>query len=32
VQSSLAQRSNQKLAFNFFGPYTIVDKIGTMTC
>jgi hypothetical protein len=28
VQSSLAQRAHQKLAFKFFGPYTIAEKIG----
>lgn len=28
VQSSLAPRSNQKLAFKFFGPYEIVSRIG----
>ncbi|WVZ86941.1 hypothetical protein U9M48_033652 [Paspalum notatum var. saurae] len=27
VQSSLAPRANQKLAFKFFGPFTIVAKI-----
>jgi hypothetical protein len=30
VQSSQACRSNQKLAFNFLGSYTIVDKIGSV--
>lgn len=28
VQSSLAPRSNQKLAYSFFGPFQIIDKIG----
>lgn len=28
VQSSLALRSNQKLAFKFFGPYPVVSKLG----
>jgi hypothetical protein len=28
VQSSLAPRSNQKLAFKFFGPYQILERIG----
>jgi hypothetical protein len=28
VQSSLAQRCHQKLAFKFFDPYTIAEKIG----
>jgi hypothetical protein len=28
VQSSLAPRSNQKLAFKFFGPFHVLDKIG----
>lgn len=30
VQSSLAQRSNQKLAFKFFGPFKIIGKIGAV--
>jgi hypothetical protein len=30
VQSSLAPRANQKLAFRFFGPFPIVSKIGTV--
>jgi hypothetical protein len=29
IQSSLAQRANQKLVFNFFGPYEIIAKIGS---
>lgn len=28
VQTSLANRSSNKLAFRFFGPYKILDKIG----
>ena len=28
VQSSLARRANQKLAFRFFGPYQILERIG----
>jgi hypothetical protein len=28
VQSSLAPRANQKLAFKFFGPFQILQKIG----
>lgn len=28
VQSSVTARANQKLAFCFFGPYTILQKIG----
>jgi hypothetical protein len=28
IQSSLAPRSNQKLAFKFFGPYTVIQKVG----
>jgi hypothetical protein len=30
VQSSLAPRASQKLAFRFFGPFPIVSKIGTV--
>lgn len=30
VQASLAQRSNQKLAFKFFGPYHITARVGTV--
>jgi hypothetical protein len=30
VQSSLAPRSNQKLAFKFFGPFTVLQKVGTV--
>jgi hypothetical protein len=30
VQSSLAQRSNQKLSFKFFGPYRILERIGSV--
>lgn len=28
VQTSLANRSSNKLSFRFFGPFIIVDKIG----
>ena len=28
VQSSLAPRANHKLAFNFFGPYQVIAKVG----
>lgn len=30
AQSSVARRSNHKLAFKFFGPYSIVEKIGAV--
>jgi len=30
VQSSVAARANQKLAYRFFGPILITDKVGTM--
>jgi hypothetical protein len=30
VQTSLAPRSHQKLAFRFFGPFRIVARVGTM--
>jgi hypothetical protein len=30
IQSSLARRSNQKLAFKFFGPFKVIDKIGAV--
>jgi hypothetical protein len=30
VQSSLAPRANQKLAFKFFGPYTILARVGSV--
>jgi hypothetical protein len=30
VQSSLAQRSNQKLSFKFFRPYRILERIGSV--
>ncbi|XP_066365004.1 uncharacterized protein [Miscanthus floridulus] len=30
VQSSLAQRSNQKLSFEFFGPYRVIDRVGSV--
>lgn len=28
VQSSLARRSNQKLAFKYYGPYRVLERIG----
>jgi len=28
VQSSLAPRANQKLAFKFFGPFSVIGKVG----
>lgn len=30
VQASLADRSNQKLAFKFFGPYRVLARVGTV--
>jgi hypothetical protein len=30
VQSSLAPRANQKLAFKFFGPYRVLQRIGSI--
>jgi transposase InsO family protein len=30
VQASLAQRSNQKLAFKFFGPYRVTARVGSV--
>jgi hypothetical protein len=30
VQSSLARRSNQKLAFKFFGPFRVIARIGSV--
>ena len=30
VQSSLADRANQKLAFKFFGPFRIIERIGSV--
>jgi hypothetical protein len=30
VQSSVAACANQKLAYRFFGPYLIIDKIGSV--
>ena len=30
VQSSLAPHANQKLSFKFFGPYSVVERIGSV--
>jgi hypothetical protein len=30
IQSSLAQRTNQKLSFKFFGPYRVLARVGTV--
>jgi hypothetical protein len=30
VQSSLAPRSHQKLSFKYFGPYVILERVGTV--
>jgi hypothetical protein len=30
IQSSLARRNNKKLAFKFFGPFKIINKIGAV--
>ena len=30
IQSSLAYRANQKLAFKYFGPFDIVEKVGSV--
>jgi hypothetical protein len=30
VQSSVANRAHHKLAFKFFGPYTILEKVGSV--
>jgi hypothetical protein len=30
VQSSLAARANQKLAFKFFGPYRVLARVGSV--
>ena len=30
IQSSVAPRSNQKLAYSFFGPFKILAKVGTV--
>jgi hypothetical protein len=30
AQSSLAVRSNQKLSFKFFGPYPILQQVGSI--
>jgi len=30
IQTSVANRSNQKLAFRFFGPFTVLQRIGNV--
>jgi len=30
IQTSIANRSNQKLAFRFFGPFTVLQRIGNV--
>lgn len=30
VQSSVSTRSNPKLAFKYFGPYTVIQQIGSV--
>jgi hypothetical protein len=30
IQSSLAPRANQKLAFKFFGPFSVVQEVGSV--
>ena len=30
IQSSLAQRANQKLSFKFFGPYRVLARVGSV--
>jgi hypothetical protein len=30
VQTSLAPRANQKLAFKFFGPFPVLKKVGAV--
>lgn len=30
VQSSLAPRANQKLAFRYFGPFPVIDRVGAV--
>jgi hypothetical protein len=30
IQSSLAPRSNQKLAFRYFGPFTVLNRVGSV--
>jgi hypothetical protein len=30
IQQSLATRSNQKLAFHFYGPFKILDRVGEL--
>lgn len=32
VQSSLAPRANQKLAFKYFGPYPVIGKVDPVAC
>ena len=32
VQTSLAARANQKLAFKFFGPFQVIGRVGAVTC
>jgi hypothetical protein len=31
-QSSVTERSNQKLVFRFFGPYTIIKQVNPVAC
>jgi len=30
VQSTLAPRTNQKLSFKYFGPFTILERVGSV--